>query len=116
MINSNITLLELVKMSQIVDGIGFYRGFIYFINSILSLRISVYRAYGYYNKHLFFSNNIVILNIFRRFRALLVSKRLNRKMNKSLYFKQRFFMESGKSLIRKILLHHGGVMVLSQMR
>lgn len=64
----------------------------------------MYKTFGYYNKHLFFSSNLVILNIFRRFRALLISKKITRKIRKSLYFKQRFFMKSGKSLLQKIFI------------
>lgn len=52
-INFNLTAIELMKLSKIIENVAYGRGILYFINHIWSFRISMIKYYGLYNKHLF---------------------------------------------------------------
>ena len=103
-INLNMTLIELVKISKLLEGFGFQRGILYYINSIVSFRHSFITCFNTYNKHLFFPLKIIIVNVLRNFKYLL----LNRKINKDLkiFFKRKtkFLLQAGKNLLRKIFV------------
>jgi len=103
-INSNLTSIELAQMSSIIEGLGCKRCVIYFINSILSFRVSFKFSYSQYNRHLFFPIRVVILNLLRKFKLLLISKKDSRKVRRSLKFKKRFFLKSGKNILRKVFI------------
>jgi len=103
-INSNLTAIELIKISQIIENLGYYRAIVYFINSILSIRISFFKRYRRYNKHLFFPLRSKIKNLLKKFRLLRKRKYGHQKQKHYSLFHRRqlYLLRSGKNLLRKL--------------
>jgi hypothetical protein len=107
-ININKTALELTKLLTIITGIGYERGIIYFINSILSFSIPFLNSFNKYNRHLFFPTHfsLKIEHAFKRFSFLKLSKKTRYKIRlyKMLNRRKRFLLRSGKALLRKFFI------------
>lgn len=73
-LNLNYTLVELAKTLGILTHLGFYRTMIYFINSIISFRLSFKDCFHKFNKHLFLPIFLNIRHIFRKFEYLFVKE------------------------------------------
>lgn len=105
-INLSKTLLELTKVLKILEGLGFCRSVIYFVNSIISLRSSFYYSYGYYNKHLFFPGRLKILSPIKKLKILKPKSKKFLKMLQTNYeFKNLFLWNSGRNLLRKVFVN-----------
>lgn len=103
-IDINKTLLELIKVLKILEGLGFCRSVLYFVNSIITIRSSLYHTYGYYNRHLFFPGKFKILNPLKKLRLLKVSKKKIKNLKKYIGLKNFFLWKSGKHLLRKFFI------------
>lgn len=103
-ININKTFIELMKVLNIIEGLGFYRSVLYFVNNILSLRSSLYYTYGYYNRHLFFPGRVNILNPIKKFKLLKISRRKIKSLKKYLGLRNFFLFKSGRNLLRKFFI------------
>lgn len=104
-INLNTTSFELVKVLKILEGIGFGRGVLYFINSILGFRLSFKNSFKNYNRHLFFPINLNIKNVLKNFDLLICTKaQLKKRRKKKISKKKFFFIKSGKLLLRKLFV------------
>lgn len=103
-IDINKTVLELLKVSKILEGLGLKRSVLYFINNIKSLRCSLYYCYGFYNRHLFFPLGMEIISYFRTLKYLKMSRRKRRKLKKFLGFRRYSFFRAGISLLKKFFI------------
>lgn len=103
-INLNFTSSELMKTFGIIKLLGFKRGVIYFINSIISFRLCCKYSFDKFNKHIFFPIHADIQNIFRKFQLLLLEKNDLKKLKNIFKKKQIFLIKSGKNLLRKIFV------------
>lgn len=102
--NVNITSIELLKILKIIEGLGYNRSIVYFINSLLNVRLAFKSSFLRYNRHLFFPVYSLIQNIFRKFKLLLLTKSQNKKVKKLLKRRRAFLLKSGKNLLRKIFV------------
>jgi len=107
-INSNLSAMELIKMSQIVEALGFNRAILYFINSILSFRVSFLKCFKKYNRHLFLPLKIMIRNFLKKIRLLKLKRKRQtlHKRRKRVFFRKRqiYFLKSGRYLLRKLFV------------
>jgi ribosomal protein S2 len=103
-INLNLTSSELIKAFNIVKFLGFQRSVIYFINSMISFRLCCKYTFDAFNKHLFFPIQINIDHVFRKFKLLLFNKDDLKKLRRIFRKKQKFLIQSGKNLLRKIFV------------
>lgn len=103
-INLNMTLIELVKVLKLIEGFGFNRCILYYINSIVSFRQSIFGSFNTYNKHLFFPIKIIIINVLRKFKYLMLNKKLDKSLQLSFKRKTLFLLKAGKSLLRKVFV------------
>lgn len=103
-LNNNYSLLELSKVLKIIEGIGYDRGVIYVINSILSLQGIFKSTYGFFNKNIFLPLSAKIFNPLKD----PVIYRFNRKKIENLIanfeLKSLFFFTLGRTLRRKFFV------------
>lgn len=103
-INLNFTAVELVKTLKIIEGLGYTRSIVYYINSVLNFRLSFKSSFGRFNRHLFFPIYTLISSIFRKLKMLGLTKKQRLKKAKALKLRKFFLIKSGKSLLRKIFV------------
>jgi len=103
-INMNTTLIELKKVNRGIEGLGYGRATLYFINSTLSMATLFRKNFNYYNKHLFFPFRQNIIEIFDDFGFLKIDRQFKKNYCKT-FGKKRFFLyKSGKYLLRKLFV------------
>jgi len=89
-INLNTTLIELKKVNRGIEGLGYGRATVYFINSMISMATLFRKNFNYYNKHLFFPFRQKIIEIFDDFGFLKIGKKFKKNYCRA-FGKKRFF-------------------------
>ena len=103
-INLNSTLVELAKILKVLEGLGFLRGVIYFINSTLGFRLSFKNSFNNFNRHLFFPIYFNIKSVLKNLKLFLLNKQEMHLRSKKFKSHKIFFIRSGKALLRKFFV------------
>lgn len=104
-INLTSVSIELLKVLNLIEGLGYGRSIVYFINSILGFRLAFKNSFYTYNKHVFlpsFLGKLSMKNIFKKLYIGYLKKYKHQTNSIFLRKKLRFFEKSGQYLLRKV--------------
>lgn len=103
-INVTKTSIELMKNLTIIEGLGFNKSVVYFVNSIMGFKLAFKNSFDHYNRHLFFPTGFIIDNVLKKSKVLVLNKFEKKRINRALRSKKAFLIKSGKSLLRKAFI------------